>query len=99
MQRGNPGYSLTVVALLLLIPATTFAQADCSKEIAEIEARLSTGDYPARNVQIARQAQVALMKMCAFMTDDAKADMMEKMDELLPVDTAGGQPTQRAVPV
>jgi hypothetical protein len=69
----------------MLLPHIAIAQADCSTEVAEIERRIATGNYPDQNAQIARQLQESLGQMCAFMDEGTKAAMMEGLEELLPV--------------
>lgn len=94
MDCGNSVRRLSL-AVLLLIPAMAFAQADCSKQITEIERRIATGDYPEQNVRIARQAEAVLTQMCGFMTEDAKADMMDNLEEILPTKSEDQQQAER----
>lgn len=75
---------LVVTGLLLAISTSVLAQADCSAEMNEIDRRIETGNYPARNVQIARQMQQSLGQMCAFMDAGTRASMMEGIEDILP---------------
>jgi hypothetical protein len=69
--------------------------ADCSAEIAEIERRVSTGDYPEQNVQIARQIQASLDQMCDYLDANAKAAMLEGLEELLPTKSEDERQAER----
>ena len=60
------------------------AQSDCSAEIAEIDRRIETGNYPANNVQVARTMQQSMAQMCAMMDAGTRASMMEGIEDLLP---------------
>lgn len=75
--------SLVAVALVMFAPIV-MAQADCSKEIKEIDERIASGNYPDQNVQVAQQLQGSLQQMCAFLDDATKASFMEQVEDILP---------------
>ncbi len=70
---------------LLLLSQPWVANADCSEELAEIDRRIATGRYPDQNVQVAKQMRASMEQMCAALPADARAAMMEGLEDVLPV--------------
>lgn len=75
---------LLALLVLSVLPLQAMAQADCSKEIAEIEARMDSGNYPAYNVDMARQMLTSLAPMCGMMDESMKAEFLESFESVLP---------------
>jgi hypothetical protein len=73
-----------LAALIAVLPGTPLAQEDCSEEIAEIDRRIESGQYPDYNVEMATQMRSALAELCPFMTSDSRAAMMENLETVLP---------------
>jgi len=90
-------YPIRFVSVLIgigLVPVAALAVGDCSKELAEIDRRLESGNYAEMNVQIAKGIRDSLAGMCGMMDEATLAHMMEGVEEVLPTRT---EEEQRAV--
>ena len=74
-------------AILIVFPATAFAQTDCSEELAEIDRRIDSGNYPEMNVQLAKTMRDSLAGMCGMLDEATLAHIMDGIEEALPVKT------------
>lgn len=77
--------------LLCLIPACASAQTSCDDELAEIDRRIASGDYPDMNVQLAKTMRDSFAGMCGMLDDATRARMMEGIEEVLPTRSAEEQ--------
>ena len=77
--------TLLLLVASLLVSSPGYAQEDCSTELAEIDRRIATGNYPDYNVQMARTLQQSMTQMCAMMDASTRASMMEGIEDLLPI--------------
>lgn len=81
-----PGRRTQTSSILIacLLSSAAIAQTDCSEEITEIDRRISTGNYSAQNVQIARQIQSTIRQMCPFLDERKRVAMRETIEGILP---------------
>ena len=88
--------TLSAAALLLWAwPAFGLEQADCQERLKSVDERIESGNYPAQNVQMARQFRTMVMQSCAFIDEAQLADMMESVEQLLPTGTEAEQEAAR----
>ncbi len=80
MSRGR---SLLLLPILLCLAAGA-VRADCSAELAEIDRRIATGRHPEEHVRVARQLRSSIEQMCAMLPAEARASMMEGIEDVLP---------------
>ena len=76
---------ILIPALSCLIPAGAFAQADCSEQLAEIDRRIASGNYPDYNVQLAQTMRDSMAQMCGMFDEQMLEQMMDGFEDVLPV--------------
>jgi len=84
VKNHKPLRRILIAIAIVFASPQVMAQADCSKEIAEIDKRIAAGSYPEMNVEVAQQVQGSLQQMCAYLDDGTKASIMEQLEDLLP---------------
>ena len=82
-QQMRLGF-FALITVLAMAPTNSMSQADCSAELASIDARIASGKYPDYNVQLAKQMRASLAQMCGLMDESTRAAMFEGFEEILP---------------
>jgi hypothetical protein len=71
----------------MVVAGGELTAADCSEDVAEIEARIATGKYPEYNVNLARQMLTSMTQLCGMMDEGTRAAMLEGFEDILPTKT------------
>jgi len=71
--------------------------ADCSADIADIEARSATGKYPEYNVNLARQMLASMTQLCGMMDEGTRTAMFDGFEDILPTKSEEERRAERKV--
>jgi hypothetical protein len=94
MNRPILCFQFGLFLVLSLLITAALAQSDCSAEVAEIEKRIATGNYPDQNVELARKMRETMKQLCTYTDEATRAEMVER---ILPTKTEEDRRAERKV--
>ena len=94
--RTSPAVVIAIACLIAASTGTRVARAagDCAEARQMIDERLAAGGYTDTQVQLAEGYRRNLDRMCSLMSEKDRAQLVQMIDQMLPVDAARKQEWQ-----